>query len=100
MHWSQRPQAPANSYPWGSARPFTETDWHFKAMAHLTQALEGWYEAVPDAYVSAGLPVYCEKGNKRRRVAPDVFVVLGYRSYCAATSYPGKKAVAQTSSSN
>jgi Uma2 family endonuclease len=77
MHRSERPQAPPNSYPWGSARPFTETDWHFKAMAHLTQALEGWYEAVPDAYVSAGLPVYCEKGNKRRRVAPDVFVVLG-----------------------
>jgi Uma2 family endonuclease len=87
MHWSER-QAPPNGYPPGSARPFTETDWHFKAMAHLTQALDDWYEAVPDAYVSAGLPVYCEKGNMRRRVAPDVFVVLGVPKLCRCNFLP------------
>lgn len=77
MHWSDRPHAPPNSYPSGDGRPFSETDWHFKVMTHLLQALDDRYEADPNVYVSGSLLLHYEKGNKRRRVAPDVFVVHG-----------------------
>src|SRR5215510_13715043 len=77
MHWSERPNAPPNSYPSGDGRPFSETDFHFKAMVRLLDALDRRYENDQNVYVSGNLLVYFEKGNKRRRVAPDVFVVFG-----------------------
>jgi Uma2 family endonuclease len=54
-----------------------ETDRHFQLMVDLRLALERWFKADPDVYVSGNLLLFYEEGNKRRHVSPDVFVVLG-----------------------
>lgn len=64
-------------YPTADGKPFAESDWHFKLMAGLIDRLGKRFAAAPDVYVSGNLLVYYEKGNKRKRVAPDVFVVKG-----------------------
>jgi len=54
-----------------------ETDRHFQLMVDLRLALERWFKADPEVYVSGNLLLFYEEGNKRRHVSPDVFVVLG-----------------------
>lgn len=54
-----------------------ETDRHYRLMTELRLALERWFKADPDVYVSGNLLLFYEEGNKRRHVAPDVFVVFG-----------------------
>jgi len=54
-----------------------ETDRHFQLMVDLRLALERWFKADPNVYVSGNLLLFYEEGNKRRHVSPDVFVVLG-----------------------
>src|SRR5262249_16267570 len=39
--------------------------------------LKEWYAATTDVYVSGSLLIYYAQGDKRRHVAPDVFVVKG-----------------------
>ena len=46
-------------------------------MIDLQQALQDWFAARPDVYVSGNLLLFYEEGNKRRHVSPDVFVVFG-----------------------
>lgn len=54
-----------------------ETDRHRLLMIDLHQALQDWFADRPDVYVSGDLLLFYEEGNKRRHVAPDVFVVFG-----------------------
>jgi Uma2 family endonuclease len=54
-----------------------ETDWHRDLMLELIQTLEAFYAGQPLVYVSGNLLVFYEPGNRRRHVAPDVFVVKG-----------------------
>jgi Uma2 family endonuclease len=54
-----------------------ETDIHRNLMAELIAELEAFYRADPNVYVSGNLLLYYEKGNSRKNVAPDVFVVKG-----------------------
>lgn len=70
---------PRNDYPTSDGRPMAETDLHRKLMQTVIETLEGWFAADPDVYVSGNLLLFYEKGDKRRHVAPDVFVVHGVR---------------------
>jgi Uma2 family endonuclease len=54
-----------------------ETDWHRNLMGNLIDVLRDHYAAQPRIYVSGNLLLFYERGNRRRRVAPDVFVVKG-----------------------
>ncbi len=54
-----------------------ETDRHRRLMLDLIQALDRWFKDDPDVYVSGNLLLFYEEGNRRRHVAPDVFVVFG-----------------------
>jgi Uma2 family endonuclease len=54
-----------------------ETDRHRNLMFALMELLEDRFATRPDAYVSGDLLLFYEEGNKRRHVAPDVFVVFG-----------------------
>jgi Uma2 family endonuclease len=54
-----------------------ETDRHRRLMLDLIQALERWFKDDPEVYVSGNLLLFYEEGNRRRHVAPDVFVVFG-----------------------
>jgi Uma2 family endonuclease len=54
-----------------------ETDLHREDMVDTIQALEDHYAAKPDVYVSGNLLLFYERGNRRKHVAPDTFVVFG-----------------------
>ncbi|MBA4187613.1 MAG: hypothetical protein C0467_06295 [Planctomycetaceae bacterium] len=66
-----------NDYPSGDGKPVAETDLHRDVLLGTINKLEHHFATNPDVYVSGNLLVYYEKGNKKRRVAPDVFVVRG-----------------------
>ena len=66
-----------NNYPTSDGKPMAETDWHRKLMMNLIATLEVFYEAQARVYVSGNLLLFYEEGNKRKHLAPDVFVVKG-----------------------
>jgi len=64
-------------YPSSDGKPMGESDLHRDEMNRLITTLQDAYAERPDVYVSGNLLLYCEKGNPRRLVVPDVFVVFG-----------------------
>ncbi len=68
---------PKNDYPTADGKPMAETDLHRKLMLDLIGTLEKRFLNEPLVYVSGNLLLFYERGNKRRHVAPDVFVVKG-----------------------
>jgi len=54
-----------------------ETDHHRDLMFDLIKTLDHKYVNEPMVYVSGNLLIFYEPGNRRRHVAPDVFVVKG-----------------------
>jgi Uma2 family endonuclease len=64
-------------YPTSDGRPMAETDWHRDLMSELIATLKTRYAKARRVYVSGNLLLYYVPGNKRKRVAPDVFVVRG-----------------------
>jgi Uma2 family endonuclease len=66
-----------NGYPTSDGKPMAETDWHRDLMTILIQTLQVWYAEQPRVYVSGNLLLFYERGNRRRHVSPDVFVVKG-----------------------
>ena len=77
----ERPIVWQNGYPTADGRPFAEGDVHRQVMMLLIKALEDWYEEDKKVYVSGNILVYYEEGSKRKRLAPDVFVVKGVRKH-------------------
>jgi Uma2 family endonuclease len=66
-----------NGYPTSDGKPMAETDLHRELMIDLIETLKAHFEADPMTYVSGDLLLFYEEGNKRKHVAPDVFVVRG-----------------------
>jgi Uma2 family endonuclease len=66
-----------NGYPTSDGKPMAETDWHRDLMNALIDTLKAWYVAQPRVYVSGNLLLFYEKGNRRKHISPDVFVVKG-----------------------
>jgi Uma2 family endonuclease len=64
-------------YPTSDGKPMAETDFHRALMFDLIHSLEDYYTNDPMTYVSGDLLVFYDEGNKRRHLAPDVFVILG-----------------------
>ncbi len=64
-------------YPTSDGRPFAEGDLHRAVMFSLIQMLRDHFAATPTVKVSGNLLVFYERGNPRRHVAPDVFLVRG-----------------------
>jgi Uma2 family endonuclease len=75
------PLADDLDYPTSDGRPMAETDWHRKLMTNLINTLTAFFAASPRVYVSGNLLVFYEPGNKRRHLAPDVFVARGVAKY-------------------
>src|SRR5215469_3704894 len=67
----------SKNYPTRDGRPMAETDLHRDLMATLISILKRRYQRDPMVYVSGNLLLFYEPGNKRKHVAPDVFVVKG-----------------------
>jgi len=66
-----------NGYPTTDGKPMAETDWHRDLMLRLIETLKHYYAAKQRVYVSGNLLLFYERGNRRRHVSPDVFVVKG-----------------------
>jgi len=66
-----------NGYPTSDGKPMAETDWHRDLMNWLIETLKVFYARQQRIYVSGNLLLFYEKGNRRRHVSPDVFVVKG-----------------------
>jgi hypothetical protein len=66
-------------YPTSDGRPLAETDVHRDLMVDLIGTLEDRYENDRMVYVSGNLLVFYHEGDKRKHVAPDVFVVDGVK---------------------
>jgi Uma2 family endonuclease len=54
-----------------------ETDYHILILTALRQILDFKFADDPMVYVSGNLLMYYVRGNKRKHVSPDVFVVKG-----------------------
>jgi Uma2 family endonuclease len=65
------------AYPTRDGRPMGETDLHRNKMQDLIATLEDHFARDPNVYVSGNLLVFYERGDKRKHVSPDVFVVRG-----------------------
>jgi Uma2 family endonuclease len=73
----RRTTSPKIRYPTSDGRPMAETDDHRDLMLEQFETLKMYKAGDPDFYVSGNLLVFYELGNRRRHVAPDVFVVRG-----------------------
>ena len=71
------PEVLKNDYPTSDGKPMAETDWHRDLMLDLIETLKIFYAAQKRVYVSGNLLLFYERGNKRRHISPDVFVVKG-----------------------
>jgi Uma2 family endonuclease len=64
-------------YPESDGTPMAETDVHTKLMINLWFALENFFRNDPLVYVSRNLFIYYVKGDPKKNIAPNVFVVRG-----------------------
>ena len=64
-------------YPTSDGRPMAETDLHRQDMVDVIQTLQECFATDPNVYVSGNLLLFYEEGNRRKHVAPDVFLVRG-----------------------
>ena len=72
---------PKNDYPTSDGKPMAETDIHRDLMLELIETLKWWFRDEPSTYVSGNLLIFYEKGDKRKHVSPDVFVVPKVGNY-------------------
>src|SRR5260370_4266949 len=68
---------PRIDYPTSDGRPMAETDIHRDLMIDSIQSLEDHYSDDANVYVSGNLLVFYVRGDRRRHLSPDVFVVRG-----------------------
>jgi Uma2 family endonuclease len=71
------PLADDLDYPTSDGRAMAETELHMRLMVALIETLEAFFRANPRVYVWGNLLVFYERGNRRKHVSPDVFVVRG-----------------------
>jgi Uma2 family endonuclease len=64
-------------YPTSDGKPMAETELHARDMMDLILTLQNRFAADPDVYVWGNLLLFYEEGNRRKHVAPDVFMVRG-----------------------
>ena len=62
-------------YPTTDGKPMAETDVHYRIQSESRDTLAEWFKDDPWTYVSGSLLVYYVKGNPRKHLAPDLFVV-------------------------
>jgi Uma2 family endonuclease len=64
-------------YPTSDGKPMGETDLHRQDMIDVIEVLEDYFAADPRVYVSGNLLLFYERGNRRKHISPDAFVVRG-----------------------
>jgi Uma2 family endonuclease len=64
-------------YPTSDGKPIAETDTHREQILALIKALEIFFAARADVYVSGNIMFYYVEGSPEESVAPDVMVCFG-----------------------
>jgi Uma2 family endonuclease len=64
-------------YPESDGKPMAETPVHMLVMWNTIQTLIDWFADDPKVYVWGNMMLYYVKGDIKKNVAPDVFVVKG-----------------------
>lgn len=64
-------------YPESDGKPMAETPVHMLVMWNTIQTLIDWFADDPKVYVWGNMMLYYVKGDIKKTVAPDVFVVKG-----------------------
>ncbi len=65
------------TYPSSDGKPMAETELHRDVTVDLIDVLQFRYADDPDVYVSGDMLVFFHEGDRRKHLAPDVFVALG-----------------------
>jgi len=73
---SSRARKRVIEYPDSDGKPMAETPVHRNNMTDLIGALSHRYAKDKNVYVSGNMMMYYVKGNPRKHVSPDVFVVF------------------------
>ncbi|MDE0398981.1 MAG: Uma2 family endonuclease [Candidatus Poribacteria bacterium] len=69
--------APTLVYPESDGEPMAESGRHVKTLLDMIDAIDLHFRDVPDVHVSGNMFLYYEKGNPRKVISPDVFMVRG-----------------------
>lgn len=64
-------------YPDSDGKPVAETEVHRDNLLFGIEMLRWHFESDPDFYVTGNMFLYYVKGDKRRHVSPDIFVIRG-----------------------
>lgn len=64
-------------YPDSDGKPIGETPEHVLNFRYGVNPIFTWFQDDPMVFVAANMFVYFERGNPRRHVSPDLFVVKG-----------------------
>lgn len=72
-----RPPRSDLNYPESDGKPVGETPQHRDNLMYLIEMLRIWFFNELMVYISGNMFLYYERGNRRRHVSPDVFVVKG-----------------------
>lgn len=75
------PRKRERPYPTTDGKPMAETDRHRDQMTDPLYSIRWHFRNDPTTYVSGNLLLFYEKGNRRKHVSPDLFVVQGTDSH-------------------
>src|SRR5436190_1784248 len=64
-------------YPASDGKPMAETDLHVLEIVSLLEVLREYFKNDELVYVAANNFIYYKEGDNKKRVSPDVYVVLG-----------------------
>lgn len=64
-------------YPTSDGKPMAESDLHILVLSATRQLLINHFASDPNIYVSGNNLMYYERGNPRKSVSPDVYLVHG-----------------------
>ncbi len=68
-------------YPYTDGEPMAESDFQYKFLVYVRDALDAHFSKKPNVYVSGNMFIYYAEGNPYKKVAPDVFVAFGVPKY-------------------
>ncbi|MBI1929955.1 Uma2 family endonuclease [Candidatus Poribacteria bacterium] len=84
---SGKPTIYIDGYPTGDGLPMSATDFHGRQISTFSDQLRDYFENNPLVYVGTDSFVYYDPVDKNKKVAPDIYVVLGVSSFPARRSF-------------
>ena len=84
---SGKPTIYIEGYPTGDGLPMSATDFHGRQISTFSDQLRDYFQNDPLVYVGTDSFVYYDPVDKNKKVAPDIYIVLGVSSFPARRSF-------------